>query len=211
MDVVKLTNFYYDFVVGEQPEKINERTKLLFEHLSESGCTPKQLFGTIIEEFPNKDELTIEDIPDSLWEGSLIERNKFYYHKELQILSPPPTWDKSFPFYIEMKIQYSIEDALKYFIKQFKINESWMNKDKELGSIRYLLKDYKKYGFIEPVDFFLHIIDYVCSKGVKINSIYDLRDYELEYTQLLELDILNSKALKKNRVVWRMDVCANGI
>ena len=211
MDVVKLTNFYYDFVVGEQPEKINERTKLLFEHLNESGCTPKQLFGTIIEEFPNKDELTIEDIPDSLWEGSLIERNKFYYHKELQILSPPPTWDKSFPFYIEMKIQYSIEDALKYFIKQFKINESWMSKDKELGSIRYLLKDYKKYGFMEPVDFFLHIIDYVCSKGVKINSIYDLRDYELEYTQLLELDILNSKALKKNRVIWRMDVCANGI
>ena len=211
MDVVKLTNFYYDFVVGEQPEKINEKTKLLFEHLSESGCTPKQLFGTIIEEFPNKDELTIEDIPDSLWEGSLIERNKFYYHKELQILSPPPTWDKSFPFYIEMKIQYSIEDALKYFIKQFKINESWISKDKELGSIRYLLKDYKKYGFMEPVDFFLHIIDYVCSKGVKINSIYDLRDYELEYTQLLELDILNSKVLKKNRVVWRMDVCANGI
>lgn len=207
MDVVKLTNFYYDFVVGEQPEEVDKSTELLFAHLLESGCSNKALLGAIIEEFPNKDKLTINDIPDSLWEGSLLERNKFYFHKELQILSPPPTWDKSFPFYIEMKIQYAVDDILKYFIKRFNINEDWMNKEKELGSIKYLLKDYKKFSFMDPVDFLLHLIDYTYSIGTKAISIYDISNKDTEYAELIELDINNAKASKKNKVIWRMDVC----
>lgn len=209
MGNINLTNFYYDFVVGEYPENKADyiKTKMLFEYLLESGCSQKFLLTKIIAEFENKNSLTEEDIPDSLWEGSLLIRNKFYYHKELQILSPPPTWDNSYPFYIEMKIQYSIEDVLDYFIETFNINKDWINKEKELGSIKYLLNNYIKYGFIEPVDYLLHLIDYVKSLDCKISSIYDLRKYETECIEYLELDIANAKSSNKNKVIWRMSVC----
>lgn len=209
MEFNQLTDFYYNFVVGETPEDEESyiKTRMLFDYLSQSGCTLEDIVTEVITNFPNRDVLYPDDIPDDLWGASLLERHKFYFHKELQVLSPPPTWDESFPFYIEMKIQYSIGDILNYFIKSFKLNESWVSRDKELGSIKYLLKDYKKYGFIEPVDFLLHIIDYVASLGVKVNSIYDLRDYEAEYAELLEKDVANSKSCSKNKVIWRMDVC----
>jgi hypothetical protein len=207
MDKENLVDFYYGFVVGAIPddEVQFKRTEMLFEHLKESGCTLEDITHCIITHFPNKDMLTPDDLPDVLWGASLLSRGTFYFHKELQLLSPPPTWDESFPFYIEMKIQYSIGDALEYFIKRFKLNEDWVSRDKELGSIKYLLKDYKKFNFVEPIDFLLHLIDYVASLNVKAKSIYDLRDYENDYAEILEIDINNAKSSNKNKVIWRMD------
>ena len=180
---------------------------MLFDYLLESGCIlVDDIVMNIITHFPNKEVLYPDDLPDNLWNDSLLERHTFYYHKELQILSPPPTWDKSFPFYIEMKIQYTIENILDYFSKTFNINKDWISREKEIGSIKYLLKEYKKFGFIESVDFILHLIDYVCSLGIKAKSIYDLRDYENDYAELLENDISNAKSCHKNKVIWRMDV-----
>jgi hypothetical protein len=209
MDKNNLVDFYYGFVAGEIPDDNDSyiKTKLLFDYLKECGCTLDDLYLCIITKFPNKEVLTPDDLPDILWDGSLLKRNSFYFHKELQVLSPPPTWDEVFPFYIEMKIMYSIGDILNFFIKSFKLNEYWVSREKELGSIKYLLKDYKKYGYVEPVDFILHLIDYVSASNVKANSIYDLRDYEAEYSELFEKDILSSKAANKNQVIWRMDVC----
>jgi hypothetical protein len=204
-----LVNLYYNYVAGETPENENDYnyTKLLFDYLIESGLDKKEIILSVLEDFPNKEKLTIEDIPDNLWNNSLIRRNTFYYHPELQIISPPPTWDKCYPFYLEMKIKYTIEDILKYFIKRFKLNEEWVNKDKEIGSIKYLLNSYKKYNFIEPVDFILHLIDYVISIDVKVETIYDLTAYELQLADYLETDIENAKSKGKNKIIWRMDVC----
>lgn len=202
---MQLINFYYDYVVGELPEDNNTitKTKLLFDYLSESGLSEKDLLITILNDFPNKDLLTPEDLPNSLWDNSLLERDKFYFHKELQIISPPPTWDECFPFYLEMKIQYTINNVLDYFVQTFNINSEWINKEKELGSIKYLLKDYKKYSFVEPIDFILHLIDYTKSISVNVNSIYDLREYEIETAEFLTLDVENAKTIKKNVVIWR--------
>ena len=205
MDLVDL---YYSINVGEIPENINEykRTKLLFDYLLESGLDEGKIITTMITKFPNKNCLTINDLPDSLWNESLIIRNKFYYHKELQILSPPPSWEETTPFYLEMKIKYTSEDILKYFIKRFNIREEWINKEKEIGSINFLLTAYKKYSFIEPVDYILHLIDYVAALSIKVNTIYDLRTYENELAEYLECDIENAKSSHKNKVIWRTDV-----
>lgn len=204
-----LVNLYYDYLTGETPENINDynKTKMLFDYLLESGIEKNVLVSTMASEFPNKDMLTIEDIPDSLWENSLLKRNTFYYHKELQIISPPPTWDQVYPFYLEMKIKYTSNDILKYFIERFNIRQEWMNSEKEIGSINFLLKNYSKYSFIEPVDFLLHLIDYVASTDNNVSTIYDLRDFENDLATYLELDIENAKVNNKNKIIWRMDVC----
>lgn len=203
-----LTDFYYSYVVGEFPEDKNNynKTKLLFDYLLEAGIDEGNLLLNIMKTFPNKDYLTIDDIPDTMWEDSLLKRNTFYYHKELQILSPPPTWDECYPFYLEMKIQYKEKDVLNYFAKTFNINSEWINEEQEIGAIKYLINNYKKFNFMEPVDFLLHLIDYVKSLGVKANKIYDIRSYENELAELLEKDILDSKINKKDTVVWRTDV-----
>lgn len=199
-----LTNFYYEYN-GEYPENKNHiaKTNAVFEHLKDCGLTEKQIIDIIIKEFPNKEYLDFNDIPNSFWNDSLLKRDKFYYHKELQITSPPPTWDKSFPFFLEMKMSYSEEDILNYYVKVFNLREEWTSKDKEIGSIKYLLNKYKMFSFIEPVDFMLHLIDYVKSIGVKPSSIYDLCDYEIELAEYLEKDVKNAVLSNKNKIVWR--------
>jgi hypothetical protein len=196
-------DYYYNFLIGEHPnEKDYRTTSLTMNHLKDAGFSEVQLFR-LLNAFPVKDKISFEDIPNSLWEGSCLERNKFYFHKELQILSPPPTWDETFEFYLEMKIQYSLDEALDYFIKRSGTREEWVNRDREIGSIKFLLKEYKKFDFMEPLDFLLHLIDYAISCGAELNSIYDIRRFEIELATYLEIDVANAVSMNKNRVIWR--------
>lgn len=202
---MKLTGFYYDFVVGEYPEDSDNlvKTSLVFNYLIDAGLSETEISKMIIEELPNKDYLEFSDIPDIAWKNSLIERNVFYYHKDLQLVSPPPTWDKSYPFFLEMKIKYSTQNILDYFVETFNIREEWVNTEKEIGSINYLLKKYTMFNFMKPVDFILHLIDYTKSLGIKANKIYDICDYEIQLAELLEIDVKQSIANNKNKIVWR--------
>lgn len=202
---MNLVDFYYDFNAGETPEneEYKIKTKKTFDYLLEAGLTEREVVDLIVKDFDNKDFISHEDIPNHLWDNSLLVKDTFYFHKNLQILSPPPTWDKVFPFYREMKIKYTEEDILTYFIKTFKINDEWINVDKELGSIKYLLKKYKQFSFVNPVDFILLLIDYAKSIDKKVYGIYDICDLEMEYAEILEIDIKNAKLNNKNTIVWR--------
>lgn len=202
---MNLIDFYYDFNVGEYPENIDNRdkTKKIFEYLLEAGITESELVDLIIREFENKDYLTYSDLPNKLWDKSLLKRDVFYYHRELQVLSPAPTWEETFPFYREMRIIYTEKDILNYFAKVFAINSDWLNEAKELGSIKYLLDKYKMFSFVESIDFLLMLIDYLKANDVKINKIYDICNYEVEFAKILEVDVKNSELKKKNTIVWR--------
>ena len=102
-----------------------------------------------------------------------------------------------------MKIRYTLDDALDYFIRTTGVRGEWIARDREIGSIKYLLKEYKKFSFMEPIDFLLHLIDYCVANGNEINSIYDLRHQEVELAKALEIDITNAIAAGKNTVIWR--------
>lgn len=210
MGEINLVDFYYNAVVGNFPENEKEynNTKMIFDYLLDSGCELNTILKVILYDMKNKEHITIDDLPDIFWEGSLLKRDTFYFHRELQILSPPPTLTESFPFYLEMKIRYTKQDVLNYFMKSFQINNEWIDQKKELGSISYLLDNYKKFGFIEPVDFLLHLIDYVhAMDDIEINSVFDLRVFESKYVPIISKDIECAKASHKNRIIWRMDVC----
>lgn len=196
-------DYYYHFLVGEHPDESDyNATAATFEHLKDAGFNEDWIFQ-VINQMPIKDSIKFDDIPDALWNNSLVIRGNFYFHKELQIKSPPPTWEHSFPFYLEMKIKYTVEDVLEYFLNFAHIRTDWVNREKELGSIRFLLKDYKKFSFMEPVDFLLHLIDYCVADGMELNSIYDLRDKEIELANYLEVDTANAVMQGKNKIVWR--------
>lgn len=200
------TDYFYNFLLGEHPsDEAFIKTKNIFDYLEDSNLTESEILATI-NKLPTNEVITIDDLPDDLWNDSLLKRGTFYFHKELQITSPPPTWDESFPFYLEMKIKYTEEDILEYFIKKAKIYKDWVNEAKEIGSIKFLLKEYKKFSFVEPIDFLLHLIDYCIADTnsyEQLTSIYDIRDKEIEFAKLFEVDIQNARFSKKDRIIWR--------
>lgn len=199
-------DFYFNFMIGEYPDDYEDyrKTANFFQYLQDSGLTDGEIY-MITGLVKPKVVLTIDDIPDMIRENSLLEKDKFYFHKELSITPPPPGWDKddNYQFYREMKIRYTLDDALDYFIKSTGVRAEWVSRDKEIGSIKYLLKEYKKFKFMEPLDFLLHLIDYCVSDNMEINSIYDLRHKEIELAEALEIDIANAVARGKNTIIWR--------
>ena len=102
-----------------------------------------------------------------------------------------------------MKISYTEKNIISYFNKVFSINSEWVNEDKEIGSIKYLLKKYEIFKFIEPVDYLLLLIDYVKAKGTKVYKIYDICNFEMEFAEILEVDIKSSVIRNKNTIIWR--------
>lgn len=199
-------DFYFNFLIGEYPEdhKDYRQTSNFFQYLEDCGLSDSEIY-MIAGLVKPKNVLTIDDIPDKIKEGSLLEKDKFYYHKELTITPPPPGWEteEDYQFYREIKLRYTLDDVLDYFIKASNVRADWVARDKEIGSIKYLLKEYKKFKFIEPIDFLLHLIDYCVSDNMEVNTIYDLRHKEIELAEALEIDIANAVARGKNVVIWR--------
>lgn len=196
-------DYYYNFLIGEYPNDEDYRsTALIFEYLKDANVNEIDIYK-VIESMQIIHKLSFNDIPDYLWDKSILTKGVFYYHKELQIVSKPPTWEITYPHYLEMKIMYTLEDALNYFIERSNVRSEWINRDKEIGSIKFLLKDYIKFKFMEPLDFFLHLIDYSVSSKIELNSIYDLRHEEIALAKHLEIDLANAVAMGKNIVKWR--------
>lgn len=199
-------DFYFNFLIGEFPEDVENyrKTSNFFQYLEDCGLSDGEIYMVAGMVKP-KMFLTIEDIPDKIKKDSLIEMDKYYFHKELIVTPPPPGWntEEDYQFYKEIKVRYTLEDVLDYFIKATGTRADWIARDKEIGSIKYLLKEYKKFKFIEPVDFILHLIDYCVSSNDEINTIYDLRNKEIELAEALEIDIANAVARGKHLTIWR--------
>lgn len=152
------------------------------------------------------DYLKPSDLPEYLWEDSLLKQDVFYYHTSLQIIPPPPRWNpetlqfSSEDFYLEMKIKYKIDDLLNYYYKTLKIQSMDYNKDK--GAMQYLLNKYKIEG-MENVDIVLLLIDEAYRNDYSINNPLKLQDLEMETISLANHIISNSQLKRSNKIIWR--------
>ena len=201
--IEQLLDVVYSLEEGTPSEEIKHKDENLLSYLWDAGVEPYMIANYALK-VTTTNELSYNRLPEMLWEKSLLKRDTFYFHKELEILSPPSTWDEDKPFYLEMKIEYRINEALDYFLKSNKVREEWINRKKELGSLKFLLKEFEKYKFAEPIDFFLHLCDFAASKAEKnLQSIFDLNHYEVECAEYLEADIANARLQGKDKVIWR--------
>ena len=83
---------------------------------------------------------------------NLLDPTLFYYHSELRMTSAPPKREIDYdsgvittinePYFLEMKASYTVEDLIKYYAKQTRLNlmEHEINRFK--GSFIWLLKTY---------------------------------------------------------------------
>lgn len=200
---------YYYYNISEEPsEKDIITTNNTINYLKDNNYTDKEIIK-ILDSIDYKLAININDLPNNLWENSLILRDEFYYHKELHITSPAPYWDFdnkkiiSPKFYLEMKIKYAIEDILKYYYKKITIDNIFKDEKKDIGAIKYLLKSYENIDFIKNLDFVLFLIDTAYIKEFDSTEIIDLKSYQKETHTFLKNKVLNASSTKCNQIIWR--------
>jgi len=203
-----LINLYYDQVCGSLPDedwKVNQ-TKKTIEFLVDCGFGYSELFKLFGQ--LEKDVLRPEDLPDSLWDYSLIKRGRFYYHSELRITSKPPTFDPRTgkevkePFFVEIKIRYTLDNLVDYYIKAIK--PPIIDEKKIKAGLDYLLKYYSKsIKIVTPLDFVLALIDTAKYNHTKIINVFDIQKNEVEVFNSLSKMVAEAKFAGKDVIVWR--------
>lgn len=206
--------FYYNQVIGYYPFDTDDnrrQTEKTIQYLFDAGVSEEDVLR-FIEESPPKDCLTPDDLPDWLWEGSLLERDTFYYHHTLHIKPKAPIFDqntqkeKTDKFYLEMKIKYTMDDLIDYFYEVLKIDKDLCDYKKDGGSFNYLLNKYKKITFCEPIDFVLALIDShkpENNQHFSVQNVLDIQEKEAEVYDMMKRKTLEASLHKANRIIWR--------
>lgn len=206
--------FYYSQVLGQYPFDSDEnkiKTQKVVDYLIEANVSESDIIR-VIEESPPKDFLSPEDLPEWLWEGSLLKRNTFYYHNRLHIKTKAPRFnpftlkEEVDKFYMEMKIKYTLGDLINYFYESLRLNTELADKNKDEGSFRYLLNKYSKLNFIESIDFVLALIDEEKLHSKEFgaaSSILDLSARHNEVYEKLKRQTEEAKLHRANRIMWR--------
>lgn len=206
--------FYYSQVVGLYPFDTDDyriQTDKVIQHLVDAGISESDILR-FIEESPPKDCLTPDDLPEWLWEGSLLKKNTFYYHNTLHLRPPAPTFNphsrevKASKFYLEMKIRYTMDDLVRYFYHTLRISTDLADKKKDEGSFNYLLNKYSKLDFCEPIDFVLALIDYNKPDNnpmSPVQGILDITQSQAEVYDALKRKAAEASLHKANQILWR--------
>jgi hypothetical protein len=213
MDFVEM---YYSNVVGYYPCETDEyriKSQNMIDYLIDAGI-PTNLITKFVEEAPASDYIIPDMLPDWLWNGSLLKRNTFYYHNTLQITSKPPVFNPRTgketvsPFFLEMKIQYVMDELIRYFYRKLNLDIVLMDKKRDIASAKYLLDRYSRVAtFIEPIDFVLALIDYTHDidddDERTISSILDVKNYEQEVLKMLQAKVAEATVANVNKIIWR--------
>lgn len=194
----------YELFTGVAPsEKDLKNLNGCVAYLRDNNFSDKEIFN-ILNESKNIN-MKASDIPEKYWSGSLLSPNTFYYHDLLRITSKAPKWDPetlqeiTYPFFLEMRIMFTMNDLINYYYKKTLIPVELRNRKNDEASFKYLLEKYKVMK-VEPIDFVLFLIDKVSEDDV-ITKVFDLQKYEHDVYKMFE-KIINNNSIKKE-IVWR--------
>lgn len=176
--------WYEENILGYSTEK-SYITQYTIDYLYDNNYNEGDIINILSK--IKKESIKYKDLPSKLW-NSLIERDTYYFHPELQILSKPPMLSissdiviKPVKFFKEIKISYTKQNVLNYFYRKAnsKIIKD-MNRD--LGSLDYLLSRYK-HQLMNSLDVILYLID---DHAFEANSLLALSNYEVDTLERIE-------------------------
>lgn len=200
----KITMDFYELMVGTTPnEKDVKNLNGCVLYLKDNNFSDREIFN-ILSDSKNIN-IKASELPSKYWEGSLLKPNTFYYHDRLRIMSKAPKWDPetlreiTYPYFLEMKIMFTMDDLIEYFYQKTLIPVELRNRKNEEASFKYLLDKYKVMK-TEPIDFILFLIDSVKEED-SIYKVFDLQKYEPDVFKMFEK--LNSDKTIKKEIVWR--------
>lgn len=228
MNLEKLIYKIYSFNIGIEPTKEDfNNTLSVAKYLKDNGYNIESIFLLIQEAFKNivdeeidiyneninkkkKTSITFDDLPDKLWENSLLKKNTFYYSEILHLKSKPPTWNPiTFEeiceeFYLEMIINFTIEDLKNYYYEKCRIPLNLQNDKKVKGALLYLINKYDKFK-APGLDYVISLID-TASRDIDkemILDVFEIEDYAKEVIQKFEKMIEQAEYEHANKIIWR--------
>lgn len=210
INVEGIIYLYYKMMKGILPDKeVVTQTEKTVNYLIDNNFGEKEIMTTLIN-IGKGGAVTPNDLPNELWENSLLEKGVFYYHNILHITSPPPKWDpvtlqEEVPtYFLEMRINFTMEDLLQYYYDKMRMPIDLRDDKKEIGGLTYLLNKYKKMK-VEAIDFVLSLIDFASNNDCeeKILNALDLSKLEREVYDYYEEVTQMATYEKANMIVWR--------
>ena len=200
--------FYNSFSAGlPASEDDYERTLRTIDYMKDAGVNPSGIVSAMTA-CSKKKVMLREYLPDELWEGSLIERGKFYYHHILQLrpeqfFNPLTGKEESKAFYLENLIRFTMDDLINYFMRQLGIDYELRDDKKFASQFTHLLKT--KYSFIESLDFVLALIDRAAAKDMVITEPFELKGQGNvgEVFQSLKAHVANERAHGNGKEIQR--------
>lgn len=209
MEDIKLLNAYYNLCTGIEPDKEDRnRTMATIKHLRDNGYSKEDIFKILKE--VGKTKVEGLDLPDRLWEDSLIEKGIFYYNNLLHIKSKAPTWNpKTFtvvsePFFMEMKIKYTMNDLLDYYYTECRVPLGLREKTRDIGALKHLLGKYNNLK-AKGLDYIMYMIN-LASKDIDttfLSNPFELENYSKQAFIELEDKVEEAKLNKCDTIIWR--------
>lgn len=208
-----LTTIFYREFVGNYPFKNDQAeaiTRCTIAWLTESGISKKEILK-ILSRFSKKAIITPNDIPDSLWENSLIKKGEYYCHHELQLHSPTTIYKMdgsciSFPFYQEIKIRYMMNDLLDYFYRKLTTYSMLRNPKRDTSQMKHVLDEFGAIKKVQPLDILLFLIDNMAYENTAAIQPFDLTRSSKMVNEAIDkvIRVKNERHAKGyDRIVWR--------
>jgi hypothetical protein len=195
--------WYEENILGYSTEK-SYITQYTIDYLYDNNYNEGDIINILSK--IKKESIKYKDLPSKLWNG-LIERDTYYFHSELQILSKPPMLSissdiviKPVKFFKEIKISYTKQNVLNYFYRKAnsKIIKD-MNRD--LGSLDYLLSRYK-HQLMNSLDIILYLID---DHAFEVNSLLALSNYEVDTLERIENMYYDNHRSGTDKIIYRWE------
>lgn len=195
--------WYEENILGYSTEK-SYITQYTIDYLYDNNYNEGDIINILSK--IKKESIKYKDLPSKLWNG-LIERDTYYFHPELQILSKPPMLSissdiiiKPVKFFKEIKISYTKQNVLNYFYRKAnsKIIKD-MNRD--LGSLDYLLLRYK-HQLMNSLDVILYLID---DYAFEANSLLALSNYEVDILERIENMYYDNHRSGTDKIIYRWE------
>lgn len=202
-------DFFYSQCVGIYP---NDETKVRItedtvDYLKDNKFSSDKIIE-VLKLSKCQDCLYPDNLPDELWNDSLIRRNRFYYHKRLQLISKAPVLDIltgkiiTYPFYKEIIINFTMKDLIDYFYTAMDISKELIDIKKDSGSFNYLFKKYSAIKDIETLDLILVMID-ITKQNHRVTNIINIEEYNSEAINTLRSWQKEARIADANKIIWR--------
>ena len=214
MELNKLFGFmshYYEDTLGYMPEKdVWRPTFLSLWYMKVNDLSDKE----ILEELKRhkSSEIKIEDLSDELWKGSLTQKDKFYFHHALQIVSPAPVFSiKTGASYAEdwcvPRIRFTEQDLTEYFWHKISPTERemWILGHDINKEVSYLINRFKhNISGVEPIDYLMFLLDELIRDEDKQNvrGIISVTNYIGNTLETYRNTILEAKAKGFDKPRW---------
>lgn len=218
----RMINDYLSMRLGFNPgEDAYKQLYATANYLKDNGKTNIEIFKVLMNsnvDLPEDCEMSAIDraivkqteLPEHLWEKSLLEKGVYYYNNRLHITSKAPTWnpktmqEECEPFFMEMKISFTMKELLELYYSECRVPLGLRVKVRDEGALEHLLNKYNNLK-APAIDYVLLMID-LANKDKELDFLtnpFELENYSKEAYIMLEQIVEESTLNKSNVIVWR--------